>query len=142
MLKLAAMLHEIGLFVGIASYHKHTMYLIQNSELFGLSRRDLQLVAQVARYHRRASPSPNHSGYARLSREDRVIVSKLASILRVAAALDRSYSQRIRELTCEIKRDRLIISVPGVEDLSLEQIALKQSCSLFEETYGISILLR
>ena len=142
MLQLAAMLHEIGLFVGIASYHKHSMYLIQNSELFGLSRRDLRLVAQVARYHRRAAPKPSHTGYASLSREERLIVSKLASILRVADGLDRSYSQRIRELSCEIKRDRLIISVPGVEDLSLEQIALKQSCSLFEDTYGISVLLR
>ena len=118
------------------------MYLIQNSELFGLSRRDLRLVAQVARYHRRAAPKPSHTGYASLSREERVIVSKLASILRVADGLDRSYSQRIHELTCEIKRDRLIISVPGVEDLSLEQIALKQSCGLFEDTYGISVLLR
>ena len=142
MLKLAALLHEIGLFVGIASYHKHTMYLIQNSELFGLSRRNLRLVAQVARYHRRASPKPSHSGYANLSREDRVIVSKLASILRIADALDRSYSQRIRELECKVNRDRLILSAPGLEDLSLEQIALKQSGGLFEETYGISVLLR
>ena len=142
MLKLAALLHEIGLFVGIASYHKHTMYLIQNSELFGLSQRDLRLVAQVARYHRRASPKPSHSGYANLSREDRVIVSKLASILRIADALDRSYSQRIRDLECQVNRNRLILSVPGLDDLSLEQIALKQSGGLFEETYGFSVLLR
>jgi len=142
MLRLASLLHEIGLYVGIAGYHKHTMYLIQNSELFGLSRRDLRIVAQVARYHRRASPRPGHSGYASLSREDRVIVSKLASILRVADGLDRSYSQRIRKLNCDIRQDQLILSVDGIEDLSLEQIALKQSCSLFEETYGISVLLR
>ena len=142
MLQLASLLHEIGLFVGIAGYHKHTMYLIQNSELFGLSRRDLRIVAQVARYHRRASPRPGHSGYASLSREDRVIISKLASILRVADGLDHSYSQRIRELRCELRQDKLILSVDNIEDLSLEQIALKQSCSLFEETYGISVLLR
>jgi len=142
MLQLASLLHETGLFVGIAGYHKHSMYLIQNSELFGLSQRDLRIVAQVARYHRRASPRPGHSGYASLSREDRVIVSKLASILRVADGLDRSYSQRIRKLNCDIRQDQLILSVDGLEDLSLEQIALKQSCSLFEETYGISVLLR
>lgn len=141
-LRLAALLHEVGLFVGIASYHKHSMYLIQNSELFGLSRRDLRMVAQVARYHRRASPKPSHSGYANLSREDRVIVSKLASILRIADALDRSYSQRIHTLNCQVRQDRLILSVPGRDDLSLEQIALKQSGELFEETYGISVLLR
>jgi exopolyphosphatase / guanosine-5'-triphosphate,3'-diphosphate pyrophosphatase len=142
MLTLAALLHEIGMFVSISAYHKHTMYLIQSSELFGLSQLDMQIVALVARYHRRTSPKPTHSGYAGLSRHDRVVVSKLASILRVADALDRSYSQRIRDFTCDVKKDRLIITVPGVDDLSLEQIALKQTAQMFEETYGLSVLLR
>ena len=141
-LHVAALLHEIGLFVGITSYHKHTMYLIQNSELFGLSRRDLQIVALVARYHRRASPKPTHNYFSNLDREERVIVAKLASILRVADALDRSYSQRIREIDCSIKKHRLIITIPGVDDVSLEQITLKQTVQLFEETYGLSVLLR
>jgi exopolyphosphatase/guanosine-5'-triphosphate,3'-diphosphate pyrophosphatase len=141
-LHVASLLHEIGLFVGITSYHKHTMYLIQNSELFGLSRRDLQLVALVARYHRRASPKPTHNYFSNLDREERVIVAKLASILRVADALDRSYSQRIREIDCSIKKHRLSISIPGLDDVSLEQITLKQTVQLFEETYGLSVLLR
>jgi exopolyphosphatase / guanosine-5'-triphosphate,3'-diphosphate pyrophosphatase len=142
MLTLAALLHEIGMFVSISAYHKHSMYLIQSSELFGLSQLDMQIVGMVARYHRRASPKPTHAGYISMSRQDRVVVSKLASILRVADALDRSYSQRIRDFTCDVKKDRLIITVPGVDDLSLEQIALKQTAQLFEETYGLSVLLR
>lgn len=142
MLTLAALLHEIGMFVSLSAYHKHSMYLIQNSELFGLSKLDLQIVALVARYHRRASPKPTHTGYSNLSRQDRVVVSKLSSILRVADALDRSYSQRIREFTCSIQKSRLVISVPGVDDLSLEQIAMKQTAQLFEETYGLSVLMR
>lgn len=142
MLTLAGILHEIGMFVSISAYHKHSLYLIQNSELFGLSQLDLQIVALVARYHRRAAPKPTHAGYASLSRQDRVVVSKLASILRVADALDRSYSQRIRDFTCAVQKGRLIITVPGVDDLSLEQIALKQTAQLFEETYGLSVLMR
>lgn len=141
-LELAALLHEIGLFVGISSYHKHSQYLILNSELFGLSRRELMLVALVARYHRRASPKPTHSPFSSLDREERIVVSKLASMLRVAIALDRSYSQRIREFTCRIEKGRLIVSIPGVEDLSLEQIMLRQTGQLFEETFGMPVLLR
>jgi exopolyphosphatase/guanosine-5'-triphosphate,3'-diphosphate pyrophosphatase len=141
-LELAAMLHEVGLFVGISSYHKHSQYLILNSELFGLSRRELMIVALVARYHRRASPKPTHSPFSTLDREERVIVSKLASILRVAIALDRSYSQRIREFTCNVEKSRLIVEIPGVDDLSLEQIMLRQTGQMFEETFGMSVLLR
>jgi exopolyphosphatase / guanosine-5'-triphosphate,3'-diphosphate pyrophosphatase len=141
-LQVAALLHEIGLFVSNRSYHKHSLYLIRNSELFGLGKKDLLLAALVARYHRRASPQPTHEGFATLDRDERVAVAKLAAILRVADALDESRSQRIHELTVEYERDRLVISIPLVEDLSLENLALKQNGALFEETYGTPVLLR
>lgn len=141
-LMIAALLHEIGLYVGTSGYHKHSMYLISNSDLFGLSRRDLNLVALVARYHRRASPKPTHQGISSLSREDRVAVVKLSAILRVAIALDESRSQRISEFRVSREKDRLIIAIPEVDDLSLEQLAINQSGALFEETYGLRVLLR
>jgi len=50
-LYVAAILHEVGLFISNRSFHKHSMYLIRNSELFGLGRRDVLRVALVARYH-------------------------------------------------------------------------------------------
>ena len=141
-LHVAALLHEIGLFVSNRSYHKHSLYLIRNSELFGLGKKDLLLAALVARYHRRASPQPTHEGYAMLDRDERVAVAKMAAILRVADALDESRSQRIHEISIEREGDRLVISVPMVEDLSLENLALKQNGLLFEETFGTPVLLR
>jgi exopolyphosphatase / guanosine-5'-triphosphate,3'-diphosphate pyrophosphatase len=141
-LQIAALLHEIGLFVSNRSYHKHSLYLIRNSELFGLGKKDLLLAALVARYHRRASPQPTHEGYATLDRDERVAVAKMAAILRVADALDESRSQRIHEIQAVREGDRLVISVPMVEDLSLENLALKQNGALFEETFGTPVLLR
>jgi exopolyphosphatase / guanosine-5'-triphosphate,3'-diphosphate pyrophosphatase len=141
-LYVAALLHEIGQFINIRSHHKHAMYLIKNSELFGLSRKDLLLVALTARYHRRASPQPTHEGYATLDREDRVAVAKMSAMLRVAVALDESRSQRIQEFQCSKENGSLVIFVPGVDDLSLEQLALRQSSSLFEETFGTPVQLR
>ena len=43
-LYIAAVLHEIGLFISNASHHKHSLYIINNSEIFGLSRKDVRLV--------------------------------------------------------------------------------------------------
>lgn len=135
-LYLAALLHEIGLYIGVRSNHKHTLYIIKNSEFFGLSRRHVLLVALVARYHRRSSPQPQHEGYSNLDRNDRIAVSKLAAILRLAKALDDSRSQRIQELQCRVD-DRKLLITANVDDVSLEQLALRQSGSLFEETYGL-----
>lgn len=141
-LYVAALLHEIGMYVGMTGYHKHSMYLISNSELFGLSEQNLLLVALVARYHRRASPKPTHPGYSTLDRNGRVAVAKLAAILRLADALEDSHSQRVGEIHCEREPGRLVITVPHADDLSLEQLALKQKGTLFEETFGMTVLLR
>lgn len=141
-LYVAALLHEIGMFVNAASHHKHSLYLITNSELFGLRTRDLALIGLVARYHRRSSPKPSHEQYAVLDREQRIAVAKLAAILRVADALDRSRSQRIQRLQCRCEDGRLLVAIPDVDDLSLEELALKEKGPLFEEIFGIPVLLR
>ena len=141
LLSVAAILHDIGAFVNPRSHHKHSMYLIQNSELFGLSRRDTLLVALVARYHRRATPKPVHQEYASLDREDRLAVAKLAAILRVADALDRSHGHRISSVECRLEKDRLVIAVPGADDLILEQAALQSKGDMFEEVYGKTVVV-
>jgi exopolyphosphatase/guanosine-5'-triphosphate,3'-diphosphate pyrophosphatase len=142
LLYIAALLLEIGQFVSIRSHHKHALYLIRNSELFGLNRHEILLVALTARYHRRASPQPVHEEYVGLARDDRVAVAMMASLLRVAIALDDSRSQRIKEFHCNVENGALVIYVPGVEDLSVEQFAVRQSGSLFQETFGMPVLLR
>lgn len=144
-LYVAAILHEVGLFISNAGYHKHTLYLIMNSELFGLSRQELQQVALVARYHRKASPKDSHSSYMALNRDDRIAVNKMAALLRVAIAMNASRSQRIHDFQVRVEgkgKGKLIISVPDIDDLSLEQLALRQTSSLFEEIFGKTVLLR
>ena len=141
-LRVAAVLHEAGLFISPRGYHKHSYYLISNSEIFGLPPEDLRLAALVARYHRGASPKTTHEAYTSLPRVDRIVVSKLAAILRVADALDGSKSQQIKDFSVEVDNRTLVISIPGVTDLSLEQLELRQKGSLFEETYGLKVLLR
>ncbi|EMI52315.1 Ppx/GppA phosphatase family protein [Rhodopirellula sallentina] len=142
LLYVAALLHEVGLYVNLHSNHKHAYYLIRNSELFGLSQHELQLVALVARYHRRASPQSGHEGYNSLDRKDRVAVTKMAAMLRLAIALDDSRSGRIREVQCTREEKQMVISVPGVDDVSLEQLALRVNSSLFRDIFGVPVLLR
>ncbi|MEO1998016.1 MAG: HD domain-containing protein [Planctomycetaceae bacterium] len=142
LLILAALLHEIGSFINNRGHHKHSMYLISNSELFGLGHSNLQLVALVARYHRRAVPKSIHQGYASLERDQRIAVSKMAAMLRVADSLDASRSQRVRHIKCTKETAQFVISIQDVDDLSLEQLVLKQKGNLFEGTFGKPVHLR
>lgn len=142
LLHVAALLHETGMFINNRSYHKHTFYIILNSDLFGLTKEDMLLTALIARYHRRAAPRPYHEGYTSLSRDHRIAVSKCAAILRVADALDSSDKQIVRHIRCERADGQFIINVSGVDDLTLERLALKQKGPMFEDVYGLHVVLR
>ena len=142
LLRVAAILHEAGRFVSSKAHHRHSFYLISHSEIFGLSHREIEIVALVARYHRHSPPKREHRGYKDLSRGDRLLVAKLASILRVADALERSHSQRVRKLEV-VREDRHIVLVAsGLEDVSLEQLAVNDKGDLFAQIFGADIEIR
>ncbi|MGE9271595.1 MAG: HD domain-containing protein, partial [Verrucomicrobiales bacterium] len=75
LLRVAGILHEVGTYVSPRAHHKHSEYIILNSEIFGLDRRDVTIIALVARYHRHSGPQHNHSSYKELSPDDRILVS-------------------------------------------------------------------
>ena len=140
-LTLAALLHEVGMFVSNMSHHKHSYYLIANSDIFGLGTHSIELVAQVARYHRRAEPKATHEPYNRLRRDDRIAVSKLAAILRIADALERTHTQRVARIDFARSEDALLVTVHGLADISCEQMALAEKSNLFEQIFGYRVLL-
>jgi exopolyphosphatase/guanosine-5'-triphosphate,3'-diphosphate pyrophosphatase len=135
-LTVAALLHDIGTFVNNRSHHKHSQYLIENSDIFGLSKQDLTIAALTARYHRSALPKPTHPAYTALTRINRLRVSKLSAILRTADALDRGHAQRIQNPHIELFPDRLQIGVTNLRDCTVEEVALKEKSDLFEQVYG------
>lgn len=140
-LRVAATLHEVGMFISPREHHKHSLYILLNTEIFGLSTRDRELVALLARYHRRYNPEPNHPTFSDLSREDRMIVLKLAALLRIADSLDRSHAQRIKSIQLRPESSRLRIITHGVDDNTIEQIAIDSKCDLFREIYGHEVVL-
>lgn len=141
-LRMAALLHDVGDFVGTASHHKHTQYIIEQTDIMGLPREERMVVGCIARYHRRAMPSMKHPTYAKLSPHDRVRVRKLAAILRLADALDRGHHSKIRELGLQVRPDRVYLDVRGEEDLSLEAWTVARKSALFEAVFRRDVKVR
>jgi len=141
LLHVAALLHEVGGYVAAPAHHKHSYYLIRHSEIFGLSPREVQMVAHIARYHRRSVPKPSHLDYMSLPREQRVLVSKLAALLRAADAISRGQVRDADALRLERQGDELVIGVPGVQNLVLERKAIAGKGDMFEDIYGMRIRL-
>lgn len=143
LLEVSAILHDIGMFIAATSHHKHSSYLIDAAEIFGLRKSDKDLVSNVVRYHRRASPQPDHVAYMSLTKQDRATVSKLAAILRVADSLDRSHQQKIRAFELETKKDSFVLWVPEeIGDVTLERDGLSKKGSMFSDIFGRPVLLK
>ncbi len=141
LLQVSAILHEVGTYVSPRAHHKHSEYLILNSEVFGLDRLDVTIVALVARYHRHSGPRLDHASYAALSTEDRIRVCKLAALLRVADALERTHAQRVANLEIRIESGKLRLRLPGLADAAVERLAMASKADVFEQVFGLGVTI-
>ncbi len=141
LLEVAATLHECGGYVSPKAHHKHSQYLIQNSEIFGLGLLDVLIVSLVARYHRSSGPRTTHLGYGGLSGPDRIRVGKLAAILRVADALERAHARRVRGLSVDIIGNKLRLTLAGVTDAAVERLAMQSKGDLFHDVFGLEVVI-
>ena len=141
LLEVSAILHDIGQVIRTSGHHKHGHYIVSNSEIFGLDGRDRAIVANVVRYHRQALPSPSHNAYMLLMRSDRIVVNKLAALLRVAEALDRSHQGRVADLRVRKSDDEVTIACACAGTLALEELAMERKADLFREVFGLRVRL-
>lgn len=139
MLLAAAVLHDIGVYVGYKKHHKHSLYLISQSEIPEFTPREIDIIANLARYHRKGVPAAHHDHFTRLPDEDRERVVRLASILRVADALDREHIQAVSSVRAVVQKDRCTLHLVGAGDLLLERWALRRKVNLFEDTFGLRV---
>lgn len=141
LLEVAGLLHDVGHFIQETDHHLHGQYIVEHSDIFGISREDLSILSNVIRYHRGKLPEKTHIKYGGLSRKDRTRVLKLAALLRVADALDRGHCQHIHKFSLEINDDILLITMNEICDISLEQTALQKKALLFESIFGYKVIL-
>lgn len=83
----AAQLHEIGLDVAHAQYHKHGAYILEHADLAGFSRQEQHQLALLVRVHRRKFVLTE---FAALAEDAHRSLIRLAVLLRLTAVLHRS----------------------------------------------------
>jgi exopolyphosphatase/guanosine-5'-triphosphate,3'-diphosphate pyrophosphatase len=133
-LEYAAVLHDVGYLINPRQHHKHGYYLIKNSDLGGLTAEDIDVVANIARYHRRALPAFKHEGYALLTPRLQRIVKILASILRIADALDRTHFSVVQTINVKIGKT-IVIQAVVTGDAEMELWTAKNRADLFQQVF-------
>lgn len=148
LLEAAGLLHNVGLFISHAAHHRHSYYVIRNTDqLVGFTDREVELIAQVARYHRKSEPKPGHAEFQALSEADRHRVRLLAGMLRLAIALDRTRSGGVVAVTVRPVADEPPVHIdidvhcaPGV-DLALEQYTAGERVGLLASALATPVEL-
>lgn len=121
-LKVAAHLYETGKKVGFYNFEKHSAYIIINSNLYGITHRDLAMASFVAAST--GIDDINMLEWARyrdlLNDEDILAVRMMGIILRIATSFDRSCSSVVKGVNCDILGDSVIMKTEVDGDANLE----------------------
>ncbi len=83
----ACQLHEIGLSVSHAQYHKHGEYLLRHADMLGFSRREQSVISALVRNHRRKI---SLDAIASLSNAERTRYQRLLALLRLSSLFHRT----------------------------------------------------
>jgi HD superfamily phosphodiesterase len=142
-LRVAALLHDVGLARDEKGHHKATYNLIRRlTPPLGWSAEKMRWVAIVARYHRGALPRIGQKTIAGLSQAQRQSILKLAGILRLANAFDSERNGRIRGLQVHEHNGFFEIAAQGYSprDRIAENVATARH--LLETVYHRPVLVK
>ena len=136
LLEAAAYLHDIGHFVSDTGHHKHSAYLVANSDLPGFTDKERLIVAAICRFHRKSMPQARHSHFQTLDADAWRSVLYLSPLLRLADALDRSHEQKVRKVAASLKNGSVGLQVEADADAELEIWAASEAGAAFREVYA------
>jgi exopolyphosphatase/guanosine-5'-triphosphate,3'-diphosphate pyrophosphatase len=139
LLRTGALLHDIGDFVRYEGHHRHSHYILVNSDIVGLTPTERAIVANVARYHRKALPDVSHPNFRDLERDDRSRVRILAAILRIADALDREHAAKVTGVKVVLEKGRMRLHLTGARQRELEEWTVGRKSELFREVFDLAV---
>jgi exopolyphosphatase/guanosine-5'-triphosphate,3'-diphosphate pyrophosphatase len=135
LLEAASYLHDIGHFVSGTAHHKHSAYLVANSDMPGFTDKERLTIASLCRFHRKSMPQNRHSHFQALDPESRRLVLSLTPLLRIADSLDRGHEQRVRNLVPS-KAEQATVAAEADGDADLEIWAANEATRSFRDVYS------
>ncbi len=143
-LYLGAQLHDIGWLYGKQGHHKASAAMIRAGQIdteqalpISVPKDIRHLVALVARYHRRAEPSLEQARFAALTAKEQKAMLYLASIIRLADALDFSHTGAVQKVRAHLHAESLLLKLTCNKACQSEvsRIAIKKElfCKVFQK---------
>lgn len=143
-LEAAALLHDIGYYLGAKSHNKNSFELIINTKIEDFDDEQIKIVANIARYHRGAMPDKSkHESYALLKTKYRKTVKRLSAILRIADGLDRAHTGLIKSVSVKYDSKNNILTfflTSNVDNYTPDISYAIRKKDLFEKVFKSQVL--
>ena len=141
LLETAALLHDIGITINFYSHARHSAYMIQNAQLFGLNHKEQVITAAIAGWHNGVSKSYFKDKFYKdmLDEEDWIIINKLALILALAESLDYSQTNLINNIHPYLDNRGAIIKIFADEIPSIEMHQIKGHQNWFRKIFNAEL---
>lgn len=139
LLQYAGILHDVGLLIDWRAHHKHGYRMISSARLPGLTRREREIIANIARYHRRGGPCRTHENFRKLGDDDQRLVRHLAGILRVADGLDREHRQSVSRVDALVEPQRVRFDVYSDDDPAVNVRYAMRKGDVFADAFHCEI---
>jgi exopolyphosphatase/guanosine-5'-triphosphate,3'-diphosphate pyrophosphatase len=140
-LSAAAILHDVGRFVSRSGRHRHAHYLISNSELFGFTPEQRQVIAAIARYLGRSRPNPSDAPLASLTRAHQELIPKAVVLLRLAKAMNHGNAGNITRVVGAVSRKKVSLKLASKRNRDLEVWMLQKERPYFREVLGRELVV-
>jgi exopolyphosphatase/guanosine-5'-triphosphate,3'-diphosphate pyrophosphatase len=141
-LECAALLHDVGLSKGTSKHNKNSAKIILFDSQLPFTSTERQIIASITRYHRKGLPKNKHYNLATLDAMTIQTVKVLASLLRLADALDYSHSSNVRKIDFKADKKKVTVEcIATTQSLSEEQ-AFDKKKDLFEMSLRRKLVLK
>ena len=137
-LSAAAMLYEVGDYVNRNGHHRHTYYIIANSDILGYTPQQRRIIGSIARYLGKSRPTPGDGPMNSLSPEEQENVTKASVLLRFARALHMGRSQSVEKVLVSARSGKVAmkLSPRGKASVDLEVWSIEKDRDYFREVFG------
>lgn len=141
-LKTASILHDIGVSITYYDHHKHSFYMILNSQLNGLSQKELVMSAYIALLHRNKPDKLNVSMHnSILEDQDIETIIKLGIILRLVESFDRGMTGVIEAVEVHIESSFIKIKTIHFGNAQLELNEARKASESFKDIFGYDLII-
>jgi exopolyphosphatase/guanosine-5'-triphosphate,3'-diphosphate pyrophosphatase len=141
-LEAAAMMQDVGKYLNHQGHHRHSQYIIANSEVFGFSPQQRAIVAAIARYLGKSRPEPMDRPMRYVPVEEHGHVERAVVLLRMVQALNQDRVTAAVGVRTKIYPKRVLIELlPGRGGAELEAWSLKKEAAYFREVFRRELLV-